>query len=86
AKPEGAIALVVGAIEIYLPMAGLVDMDEQRMRLEKELADTQAQIDRLEKLLASDFASKAPAQVVQKERDKLAAYKETGGKLKAQIK
>ena len=86
AKPEGAIALVVGAIEIYLPMAGLVDMDEQRMRLEKELADTQAQIDRLEKLLASDFASKAPAQVVQKERDKLAAYKETAGKLQAQIK
>jgi valyl-tRNA synthetase len=85
AKPEGAIALVVGAIEIYLPMAGLVDMDEQRLRLEKELADTQSQIDRLEKLLASDFARKAPAQVVQKEREKLAAYKETAGKLKAQI-
>jgi valyl-tRNA synthetase len=85
AKPEGAIALVVGAIEIYLPMSGLVDMDEQRLRLEKELAASQSQIDRLEKLLASDFARKAPAQVVQKEREKLAAYKETARKLKAQI-
>jgi valyl-tRNA synthetase len=36
-------------------------------------------------LLASDFAKKAPAQVVQKEREKLAAYKETAEKLKAQL-
>jgi valyl-tRNA synthetase len=84
-RPEGSLTLVVGAVEIYLPLAGLVDLDEQRLRLEKELADTQAQIDRLEQLLASDFAKKAPAQVVQKEREKLAAYKETAGKLKAQL-
>jgi len=85
AKPENSIALVVGAVEVYLPMAGLVDIDAERARLEKELADTQAQIDRLEKLLGSDFAGKAPAHVVQKERDKLAAYKETAEKLRAQI-
>jgi valyl-tRNA synthetase len=38
----------------------------------------------LEKLLGSDFASKAPAQVVQKERERLAAFQETAGKLRAQ--
>jgi valyl-tRNA synthetase len=33
-----------------------------------------------------DFANKAPAALVQKERDKLAGYKETAGKIKAQLK
>ncbi|MDP2974792.1 MAG: hypothetical protein Q8N45_01135, partial [Anaerolineales bacterium] len=71
--------------EIYLPLAGLVDLNEERARLEKELAGIQAQIERLEKLLAGDFSSKAPAAVVQKEREKLAAYKETAEKLNAQL-
>jgi valyl-tRNA synthetase len=86
AKPADSIALIVGALEIYLPLAGMVDTAGERTRLEKELADTQAQIERLEKLLAGDFASKAPPPVVQKERDKLAAYRETAEKLKAQVK
>jgi valyl-tRNA synthetase len=84
-KPEDAIALVAGLVEIYLPLSGMVDLDEERTRLQKELAETQVQVARLEKLLASDFANKAPAAVVQKEREKLAAYQETAEKLKAQL-
>jgi len=84
-KPENSIALVVGAVEIYLPLAGMVDTTGERARLEKESSDIQVQIERLEKLLAGDFAIKAPARVVQKEREKLAAYQETAEKLKAQI-
>jgi valyl-tRNA synthetase len=84
-KPEGSLSLVAGSTEIYLPLAGLVDLDAERARQQKELADVQAQIDRLEKLLGSDFAGKAPAAVVGKERQKLAAYKETAEKLKAQL-
>ncbi|WP_414635030.1 hypothetical protein [Acidaminobacter sp.] len=42
-------------------------------------------MERLEKLLASDFANKAPAALVQKERDKLAVYKESVEKIKAQL-
>ena len=45
--------------------------------LQKEQAETDVQIARLEKLLASDFANKAPAAVVLKERERLAAYRET---------
>ncbi len=85
AKPEGHIALVAGSVEIYLPLAELVDPAEERARLEKELAEAEAQIVRLEKLLGSDFASKAPAAVVQKEKEKLAAYKDTAEKIKAQL-
>jgi valyl-tRNA synthetase len=76
---------VAGPVEIYIPLSGMVDQEEERKRLKKELADTQVQIDRLEKLLGSDFASKAPAGVVQKERDRLAEYREVAGKLQTQL-
>ncbi len=85
-KPEDAAALVVGSIEIYLPLAGMVDLAEEKARLEKDLKEAESHIERLEKLLGSDFANKAPEAVVQKERDKLAAYKDTAEKLKAQLK
>jgi len=85
AKPEGSVALVAGPVEIFLPLAGLVDLSEERARLEKDLAETEAHIARLEKLLASDFANKAPKPVVEKEREKLAGYRETAQKIKAQL-
>ena len=84
-KPTGHIALVVGAIQIYLPMADLVDAGEERLKLEKELNETQAQIDRLKDLLASSFAEKAPAAVVHKERDRLAGFEQTAAKLRDQL-
>ncbi len=86
AKPEGSIGLVVGPVEIYLPLADLVDSAAERKRLEKELADALIQIERLGTLLSGSFAEKAPGAVVQKERDKLAAYQETASKLRSQLK
>jgi valyl-tRNA synthetase len=84
-KPEDDIVLVSGEVETYLHLYDLVNLDEERARLGRELESIEAQITRLKHLLASDFASKAPAAVVQKEREKLAAYRETATKLKAQI-
>jgi valyl-tRNA synthetase len=84
-KPAGSIALVVGPIEAYLPLAELVDPEEQRSRLEKELTETTSQIQRLENLLAGPFAEKAPAEVVEKELKKLADYKDKAEKIKSQL-
>ncbi len=84
-KPAGHIALVAGPLTIYLPLAEMSDPAEERARLTKELAESEAQIARLEKLLASDFAAKAPPQVVQKEREKLLLYQETAAKIRAQL-
>jgi valyl-tRNA synthetase len=84
-KPEGSVALVVGAVEIFLPLAGMVDLAEEQARLQKELAETESQVARLEKLLSGDFATKAPEAVVQKEREKLAAFQETAEKIRAQL-
>jgi valyl-tRNA synthetase len=73
-------------VEIHIPLAGTVDLAKEQTRLEKELGVAESHIARLEKLLVSDFANKAPAALVQKERDKLAAYKDTAEKIKAQLR
>jgi len=84
-RPEGHIALVAGEVEIFLPLAELVDKEEERARLENDLANTRSQIDRLEELLGGAFAEKAPAHVVAKEREKLALYNSTADRLSAQL-
>ncbi|MEN8172646.1 MAG: class I tRNA ligase family protein, partial [Chloroflexota bacterium] len=85
-KPKDHVALVIGAVEVYLPLEEMVDRDEQRARLEKELSTANSQIQRLDKLLGSSFAQKAPEQVVAAERDKLENFKETAQKLEEQIR
>ncbi len=84
-RPPGHIALVSGSSTIYLPLAELVDVQEERGRLEKELQEVEGQINRLENMLAGPFAEKAPEAVVQKERSRLADYLETAEKINAQL-
>jgi valyl-tRNA synthetase len=84
-RPEGAIALVVGQVEVYLPLEGLVDQEQERQRLEKELSETEFQVNRLEDLLAGQFSQKAPPAVVEKERSRLVEFKETVSKLRQQL-
>jgi valyl-tRNA synthetase len=82
---SGYLSIVVSGLEIYLALSDLVDDEKDEDRLRKELEVINSQIDRLEKLLASDFAAKAPAAVVEKEKAKLKDYLETREKLKLQL-
>jgi valyl-tRNA synthetase len=84
-KPEDHIGLVAGPVDIYLPLAGMVDVAEERARLERNLQEAVSQVGRLEELLSGPFSEKAPAAVVQKEREKLESYRETAQKLRAQL-
>lgn len=84
-KPQGQAVLVVSGVEIYLPLAEMVDAASERVRLNKELAEMQSQISRLETLLSGSFAEKAPPPLVEKERQKLTTYQETAQKLTAQL-
>jgi valyl-tRNA synthetase len=85
-KPIHALALVVGGMEIYLPLAGMVDLEKEHQRLTAEIEEITKGIARSEKLLANeDFLSKAPEQVVQRERDKLADYRQRQAKLQEQL-
>lgn len=84
-KPEGHVALVAGPVEIYLPLADLVDPEEEYKRLLGELKEAEGHIDRLEELLAGPFSEKAPQEIVGKERDKLEDYREKARTIQEQI-
>jgi valyl-tRNA synthetase len=84
-RPDGHAVIVVGTVEILLPVSGMLDVSVERLRLEKDLAEVDAQVERLEKLLASPFAEKAPSTVVQKEQNRLQEFKETAAKIRAQL-
>ncbi len=83
---DDQINLVITPVEISLPLAGLVDLEAERERLAKELVEAESQISRLEKLLSSPFAEKAPPEVVAKERERLENYRETAARIREQIK
>jgi valyl-tRNA synthetase len=86
-KPTQALALVVGGVEVYLPLAGMVDLAKERQRLAAEIEEVTTGIAGSEKLLANeDFLAKAPAQVVNRERDKLAGYRQRQAKLQERLR
>ncbi|OAI47472.1 valine--tRNA ligase [Gammaproteobacteria bacterium SCGC AG-212-F23] len=83
--PESATALV-GDLEILIPMAGLIDKDEESARLTREIAKLNKESERMEtKLQNPQFVDKAPADVVTKERSRLAELKTTLTKLEQQL-
>jgi len=86
AKPAKALTLVIGGVEVYLPLAELVDLEQEVARLEGELAKTAGEIARVRNLLGNaNFVAKAPAQVVEREREKLTTYAEQEAKLRARL-
>lgn len=75
--PEKAMTAVVSGAEIYLPLQGLINIEEEIARLEKELDKLNKEVERVQKKLANEkFVSKAPAQVVEEERAKEKDYLE----------
>ena len=82
---DGLTVLVIEDIEVYLDLSGSGDTEVDRERLEKELKETESQIERLEKLLASSFAQKAPEKVVQAEREKLEGYRASAIKIRERL-
>jgi valyl-tRNA synthetase len=85
AAPDTAVTIALGDITAYLPLAGTVDLGQEKERLQKELAEAEAQIARLSDLLAGPFAQRAPAALVQKEQEKLAAYEAEAAQLRQRL-
>ncbi|MCW8942838.1 MAG: valine--tRNA ligase, partial [Gammaproteobacteria bacterium] len=82
--PESATALV-GEMKILIPLAGLIDKDAELARLAKEISKIQANVDKTTaKLVNKNFVDKAPAAVVEKERERLAEMTRSIEQLKEQ--
>ncbi len=84
AKPERATAFVVGGVEVYLPLAGMLDIKKEQARLEGQLEAQRAQIARSRAMLENpNFVARARPDVVQKEREALATAEDALAKLEA---
>ena len=85
-KPEQAVAVIVGPVEAYLPLAGLVDLAQERDRLSGEIEALAAQIAALSGRLGNEsFTAKAPPAVVDKERERLRAADERAARLRERL-
>ena len=79
--PMSATTLV-GEMEVLVPMAGLIDKDAELARLDKEIARLDGEVKRVGGKLANEgFVAKAPAEVLEKERAKLAEAEQALSKM-----
>jgi valyl-tRNA synthetase len=77
-KPSASGIAVVGATELFVPLKGLIDLERERARLEKEVTRLRGVLEGLEKKLANrKFLENAPADIIEKDRQKESSYRET---------
>ncbi len=84
--PEHAAVVAVGGLTAYLPLAGLIDIDAEIVRLTRELESAREYLSKIEQKLANEgFVKNAPAEVVQRERDRLSDLKAKVGSLEKRL-
>jgi valyl-tRNA synthetase len=87
-EPEaaGSARLVIQGAEAYIPLAGVLDLEAECARLVRRVGGLQADAARFERKLANEgFVEKAPPEVVERERGKLASVREEEAALRAQL-
>jgi len=86
-KPKLSASSVVSDMEIFVPLEGLIDIEVERGRLTKEIDRLQSQIENInKKLLNQDFIKKAPQQIIEREKVKLADFQNSFEKFQANLK
>ncbi|PKR82807.1 valine--tRNA ligase [Heyndrickxia camelliae] len=84
--PDKAMTAVVSGAELFLPLEGLINIEEELARLEKELEKWNQEVERVQKKLSNEkFVSKAPQKVVEEERAKEKDYLEKQAAVSARI-
>ena len=86
AKNENALVSVLSEVEVVIPMASVIDMEEEKRRLQGEIVQIQTEITRLETRLQDNaFLTRAPVAVVNKERDRLAVVVDKLARLEQEL-
>lgn len=84
--PDKAMTAIITGADLYLPLAGLIDIAQEIARLEKEHQHLNAEVERVEKKLGNEgFVAKAPAKVIEEERSKMNDYADKRDKVLARI-
>ena len=79
---ENAVSIIKEGLELYMPLEGLVDLEEEAKRKEEERKKIEFEIERAEKILSNPgFVNKAPQAKIDEEKAKLEKYKEMLEKL-----
>ena len=75
--PKGTPAAVTDVGEVYLPLEGLIDVEAEKSRLDKEISKVALEVKKCEgKLSNSAFVDKAPAELVEREKARLEEWKQ----------
>ncbi len=83
-KPKASASSVISDCEIFIPLEGLIDLDVERQRLQKEISRLEGSLAGIEKKLSNEkFVANAAPEVVEKERAKRKDWNENLNKLKA---
>ncbi|MFC1963666.1 valine--tRNA ligase [Chloroflexota bacterium] len=83
---DEAKVLVLKEVEVILPLAGMIDISAESSRISREIDTNQAEICRLERLLEDDaFLARAPATIIEKQRQKLNEYSDKLVRLKERL-
>jgi len=84
APPAAAAKAVVGAVDIFMPLAGIIDFAEEARRLDRELEKLGKEVTQAQRKMSNeDFLAKAPPEVVAKEQAKLQAQTDKLHKLQS---
>ena len=85
-RPGLSASTVVGGADVYVPLEGLIDFDVERSRLNKEIGRIKGLLKGIESKLSNEkFLSKAPSEVVEREKDKQENFRMTLNKLEANL-
>ncbi len=86
AKPKASATVVIGSHEVFVPLAGMIDLDAERDRLLKAIEEKEGFRASVQKKLSNEqFTSRAPAEVVERERQKAADASAEIDKLRANL-
>lgn len=81
-RPKQSVSASVQGLEIYVPLAGMIDMETERTRLRKRLNDLDQERARCQTRLDNpNFIARAPANVVESERERLTTFEDERTKL-----
>ena len=81
-KPEVSASSVLGEMDLIIPLEGMMDFEEEKRRIEKELKKIAKDLIFLDKKLSNpNFVKKAPAEVIEKDEKRKTALSEKQAKL-----